>query len=150
MDRPLQYIDGRDLASFILTAAEDRLGGIFNTVSRSGHTTMGELLETARVVTGSHAELIWVSPSAIAAAGVAPWTELPIWVPPEGELAGLHAGDVSAACSAGLRCRPIGETIEDTWAWLLAEGDPACVSDGSVGLSHQREMEILSNAQKGS
>ena len=56
---------------------------------------------------------------------VAPWTELPIWLPPTGEFAGLHDGVVSAAYSAGLTCRPVAETVADTWAWLQGEGLPA-------------------------
>ena len=147
-DRKLQYIDGRDLASFILTASEQRLGGTFNTVSHPGHTTMGELLEIARVETGSGAELFWVSPSTIEAAGFAPWTELPIWVPPTGELSGLHCGNVSMAQAAGLRCRPIAETIADTWKWLIAEGDPATLTDGSVGLSQEREAQFFASQQR--
>jgi nucleoside-diphosphate-sugar epimerase len=141
--RPLQYIDGRDLADWLLTAGEKSTGGIFNTVSQPGHTTMGELLETARNVIGSRAELVWAPPAAIAEAGLAPWTELPIWVPPGGELAGLHSGDVSAAFAHGLWCRPVVETIQDTWAWMQAEGDPASLSDGSVGLTTEREAKLL-------
>ena len=98
-ERPLQCLDARDLAIWLLMAAENRLGGVFNTVSRPGHTTMGELLETARAVTGSTAEFVWVAPAIIEKAALAPWTELPIWVPPDGELAGLHAGDVGRARS---------------------------------------------------
>jgi hypothetical protein len=116
---------------------------VFNTVSRPGHTTMGEMLGEVRTVTGSVAELIWAPPAAIAEAGVAPWTELPIWLPPDGELAGLHNGDVGAAYRRGLRCRPVTETIRDTWAWLEAEGDPPSLSDGSVGLSAEREAAVL-------
>ena len=142
-NRPLQYIDGRDLANFLLLAAEHQLGGTYNTVSRPGHTTMGELLETTLAVIGSEAELVWVAPSIIDNAGIAPWSELPIWVPPEGELAGLHAGDVTASHARGLRCRPVAETIRDTWEWLQAEGDPLALSDGSVGLAPEREQAVL-------
>lgn len=120
-DRPLQYVDGRDIAEWVLGS---RPVGTFNTVSEPGHTTIGGLLEEARRVTGSHAELVWLDPATVEAAGVEPWTELPIWVPPTGELAGLHALDTSAAAAAGLRCRPMAETVADTWAWLEREGLP--------------------------
>ena len=144
-DRPLQYIDGRDLADWVLDAAERRVSGAFNTVSRPGHTTMGELLGLCRTVTGSDAELVWVSPEAVAAADVAPWTELPIWLPPTGEYAGLHDGDVSAAFAAGLTCRPAAETVADTWAWLQAEGLPAPAHPerGAIGMDAAAEARLL-------
>ena len=145
--RPLQYIDGRDLAEWILIMAERGVGGTFNAVSVAGHTNMGELLETAVAVTGSSAELVWVAPSIIEEAGIAAWTELPIWVPPDGELAGLHAGDVSAAHAHGLRCRPVADTIIDTWSWLQAEGDPAALSNGTIGLPREREASVLAALQ---
>ena len=140
---PLQYIDCRDLASWLLLAADSGLGGAFNTVSRPGHATMGSLLEAARSVTGSGARLVWVSPDVIAAAGIEPWTELPIWAPPDGEAAGLHTGDVSAAYAAGLSCRPVGQTVADTWQWLLAEGDPE--PRPGQGLSPEREQAVLAS-----
>lgn len=142
-DRPLQYIDGRDLAAWMLRAARERITGTFNAVSSPGHTTMGELLELARDVTGGAAELVWVPPDVIAAAGIAPWTELPIWVPPTGEYAGLHDGDVSAAHAAGLRCRPVAETVTDTWRWWQAESERLPVGGHELGLDADREREIL-------
>jgi 2'-hydroxyisoflavone reductase len=141
--RPLQYIDGRDLAEWVLTATEDGAGGAFNTVSRPGHTTIGELLDTVRLVTGDRALPVWVTPSQVEDAGVAPWTELPIWVPPDGELAGLHAADVSAAYARGLRCRPVVDTVGDTWAWQQAEGDPPAVLEGTIGLPVEKETQLL-------
>ena len=81
----LQYIDCRDLARWMLHAAESGIGGIFNTVSQPGHATMRGLLEAAVQVTGSDARLRWTSPEMIEAAGIAPWTELPVWIPPDSE-----------------------------------------------------------------
>lgn len=121
-DQPLQYIDARDLARWAL---DHQPVGVFNTVSRRGHTTMGELLDECVRVTGSEAELVWLTPEVIEASGVAPWSEIPVWVPPDSEYAGLHDGDVSAAYDAGLVCRPVTETVADTWAWLESEGAPA-------------------------
>ncbi len=142
--RPLQYIDARDLAAWLLSAAERGIGGAFNTVSRPGHTTMGELLDTAVTVTESGAQLVWVSPEVIEDAGISPWTELPIWLPQDGEYAGMHDGDVSAAYGAGLTCRPVGETIADTWAWLQAEGDPGPrPGRPPIGLDPAKEKRVL-------
>jgi 2'-hydroxyisoflavone reductase len=120
-DRPLQYVDCRDIAQWVLGS---RPVGTFNTVSRPGHATIGQVLDACNAATGAQAELVWLSPETIEAAGVAPWTELPIWLPPTGEYAGLHDCDVSAALAAGLSCRPIEETVADTWAWLQREGLP--------------------------
>ena len=144
-DLPLQYIDARDLADWLLAAAERGLGGPYNTVSPQGHTTMGELLDTCVRVTGSSADLRWTDPDRILAADIAPWTDLPIWLPP-GELYDtLHAADVSKAVAANLRCRPITETVADTWAWLRGLGGqaPQRADRSRVGLDPQREAEVL-------
>jgi 2'-hydroxyisoflavone reductase len=140
---PLQYIDGRDLAKWLLAAGERQLGGVYNTVSEPGHTTMGDLLQAARAITGDRADLVWVPSDVILAAGIAPWTELPVWVPPDSDMIGLHTGNVAASYAQGLRCRPAGETVADTWAWLTTDGDPASLSDGSVGLDPDREGALL-------
>jgi 2'-hydroxyisoflavone reductase len=143
-DLPLQYIDCRDLAAWMLSAADRGLGGAFNTVSRRGHATMAALLEAAREVTGSRARLVWVSPEVIETAGIEPWIELPVWVPPSGEYVGIHDSDVSAAYAAGLTCRPVGQTVADTWRWLQAEGDPPSRPGLPVhGLSPDTERRVL-------
>jgi 2'-hydroxyisoflavone reductase len=142
--RPLQYIDCRDLAEWLLISADRGLGGAFNTVSKPGHATMESLLNAATEVTGARARLVWAPPAVIEAAGIEPWTELPIWVPPTGEYAGLHDGDVRAAYAAGLVCRPVAETVGDTWSWLQAEGDPpAAPGRPANGLDPDRERQVL-------
>lgn len=116
-DRPIQYIDARDLAVWLLAAGGRRVSGAFNTVSVSGHATMGQLLKACVAVVKARTRLVWLPPEVVEDAGVKGWTDLPIWVPPTGELAGLHDGDVSAAYAEGLRCRPIIDTVRDTWEW---------------------------------
>lgn len=144
-DLPLQYIDVRDLAAWTLDAAERRLSGPYNLVSPSGHTTMGELLDTCVRVTGSDAELRWTDTETILAAGIEPWTDLPIWLP-EGEMHDtMHRGDVAKALAAGLRCRPFAETAADTWAWLQELGGvaPQRPDRPVVGLDPEREAKLL-------
>ena len=146
-DLPLQYIDCRDLAAWLLHAADAGTGGVFNAVSEPGHTTMRGLLEAAKAATGSAARLVWVTPEVIEAAGIAPWTELPVWVPPGSELIGMHTGDVTAARAAGLACRTVEETVAGTWAWLQAEGDPPPRPGRPAhGLDPEREQRALALA----
>jgi 2'-hydroxyisoflavone reductase len=131
---PLQYIDCRDLAAWMLQAADGGIGGVFNTVSRPGHAT------------GSDARLVWAAPEVIEKAGIEPWTELPIWAPPDSEAGSLHNGDVSAAYAAGLTCRPVEQTVADTWAWLQAEGDPPSrPGRPGHGVDPDREREVLAS-----
>jgi hypothetical protein len=104
---------------------------------------MASLLDAALKVTGSGARFVWVSPEVIEAAGIQPWTELPVWVPPGGEYDGLHDGNVSAALAAGLSCRPVAETIADTWAWIQAEGYPEGDTARLHGLDPEKERDVL-------
>ncbi|MGA5701947.1 reductase [Peterkaempfera bronchialis] len=143
-DLPLQYVDARDLAGWTLDAAARGLGGPYDMVSPSGHTTMGELLETCVRVTGSDAELRWIAPDAVLAAGIEPWTELPVWLPPGESHDALHRSDVSKAASAGLRCRPVTETVADTWEWLRLGGQPRLrPGRAAVGLAPEKEALLL-------
>jgi nucleoside-diphosphate-sugar epimerase len=145
-DRPLQFIDCRDLAAWMLSAADRGLGGTFNTVSEPGHATMAGLLESAIRATGSSARLVWVPPEVIEAAGIEPWTELPIWAPPTGDAAGLHDGNVAAAFAAGLTCRPVDETVAATWQWIKAEGYPP--ARPGTGLDPDKERQVLDGLQR--
>ncbi|WP_408053608.1 NAD-dependent epimerase/dehydratase family protein [Streptomyces sp. CMC78] len=141
----LQYIDARDLAEWLLDVAANGLHGAYNTVSRPGHATMGELLTACVRATGSDAELRWTDPEALLAAGVEPWTDLPVWLPP-GELYDtLHRGDHTKAYAAGLRCRPVGETVADTWSWLRTLGGiaPRRPDRPAVGLDPHLEAKLL-------
>ncbi|MFJ4094724.1 NAD-dependent epimerase/dehydratase family protein [Kitasatospora sp. NPDC089913] len=144
-DLAVQFIDVRDLAAWTLDAVEAGLGGPFDLVGPRGHTTMGELLEACAKATGAEPELRWTEPGAIARAGIAPWVQLPFWVPP-GELYDtVHGADVSKALAAGLRCRPVAETVADTWAWLQSIGGvaPQRPDRPTVGLDPELEAAAL-------
>ncbi|MFF1722887.1 SDR family oxidoreductase [Streptomyces sviceus] len=150
-DLPLQYVDVRDLAQWTLSAADAGLAGAYNLVSPRGHTTMGELLDACVTVTGSTAELCWTDPDTVLAAGIAPWTGLPVWVPPDTDLhTSLHEGDTSRATAAGLRCRPVTETVADTWKWLLEIGGvaPQRPDRPVVGIDEETEAKALAAGQR--
>ncbi|WP_234341574.1 reductase [Streptomyces sp. NRRL S-1813] len=142
---PLQYIDARDLAGWTLDAAKRGLDGPYNLVSPPGHTRSCELLEACVRVTGARAELLWADPDAVLAADIQPWTELPIWLPPGESHRALHQPDVSRAVATGLRCRPVTETVADTWTWMRDRGGrvPQRPGHSPVGLPPEKEARLL-------
>ncbi|WP_043373711.1 SDR family oxidoreductase [Streptomyces mutabilis] len=145
-DLPLQYIDVRDLSDWILGAVRRELSGPYNLISPSGHATMGALLEACARVTAGAAELRWTDPETVLAAGIEPWTQLPVWTPPDSDLhEALHQADVSRALATGLSCRPVGDTVTDTWAWLRSIGGtaPRRPDRPPVGLDGETEAKAL-------
>ncbi|RKS79540.1 nucleoside-diphosphate-sugar epimerase [Actinomadura pelletieri DSM 43383] len=149
-DAGLQYIDARDLATWTLNAIEQELGGPYDMVSPPDHTTMRELLEACIQVTGSDAELVWAPPETILEAGIAPWTDLPIWLPPGDAYDTMHQGNVTKALSTGLRCRPVQETVTDTWEWLQSIGGraPQRPDRPAVGLDAETEAKVRCRCEK--
>jgi nucleoside-diphosphate-sugar epimerase len=139
-DRPVQIIDARDLAAFLLRLAEERIPGAFNGVGPVGQTTMRELLEAA-----GDADLRWIPDEQLEAAEVEPWIELPLWIP-ERYVGTFGVGNERAA-AAGLRCRPVAETVADVRAWLEAGGEAEL--DGwraehrPPRMSHEREDALI-------
>ncbi len=113
---PVQFIDVRDLAAWMLRQAEAGGTGAFNLTGPVGGTTMGGLLEAARAALNPPATLTWLDEATLLAAGVAPWMELPLWLP--AAQATLHRTDIARAVATGLATRPLAETLCDTAAWL--------------------------------
>lgn len=145
-ERPLQYVDARDLASWMLDGLASGRSGAVDVISPSGHTTTLGLLQACLAATGSDAELVWITEEQLAAADVEPWTQLPCWVPQTPEFAGFLEADTTKAATAGLVCRPVEATVTDTWAWLTLEGQPAQRDDRPVhGLPAELEARLLAN-----
>jgi nucleoside-diphosphate-sugar epimerase len=145
-DRPLQLVDARDLAAWLLTGLAEGRSGAVDVISRSGHTTMRGLLEACIAATASDAELVWFSEQELADAGVEPWTQLPCWVPEQGEYAGFLESDTELAARTGLVCRSITDTVADTWDWLQREGPPPQRPDRAVhGLPEAVERALLTS-----
>lgn len=145
-DLPLQYVDVRDLAEWTLGAVEAELDGAYNLAGPAGHSTMGALLDACVEATGARAELRWTDPEVVLGAGIEPWTQLPLWVPPGSDFqAALYSADVSRALRTGLRCRPVQETVAGTWSWLRSLGGPAPrrADRPAVGLDPATEAKVL-------
>jgi 2'-hydroxyisoflavone reductase len=136
-DQPVQLIHGRDLADWMLDLAERRQAGLFNATGPESPLTMEGLLEAIREETGSGARLVWVEERSLLERGVERWSDLPLWLAPgtNPESANFLAVDVSRAIAAGLRFRPLAQTIRDT----LEQAD----TSPAAGLEPARERELL-------
>jgi 2'-hydroxyisoflavone reductase len=145
-ERRVQFIDVRDLAAWLLDQAERGGAGTFNLTGPAEPLTMGAFIDTARATLNPDANAHWVSEAFLLEQGVTPWTELPLWVPQDS--VGIHAANIERALHAGLRCRALGETLRDTWAWAAqdaaASSPPGTAAMRSpVGLSVERETQLL-------
>jgi nucleoside-diphosphate-sugar epimerase len=108
---PIQIIDVRDLTEWIIHLAETNTTGVFNGCGPDRTLTMGEIVETARTVTGSDAEFTWLGTGFNESH---PDLYFPIWTPYEGEYKGFHTFDNHRSIEAGLKFRPIADTIAAT------------------------------------
>ena len=131
--RPVQLVDVRDLAAWLVTAAEERLAGAFNA---TGPATMGSVIDASRRVAGSSARAVEVDDAFLSEQGVGEWIELPLWID-TGNRDWRHfaAVDAGRATAAGLTFRPLDDTVGAT----LERAAPV---DG-VGLTPERERELL-------
>jgi 2'-hydroxyisoflavone reductase len=145
-ERPIQLIDARDLAEWMVSLCERGQGGTYHaTGPAEGTLTMGAMLDACIRVGADRgappARLVWASEEFLLEHKVAPWSEMPVWIP-EGDasMAGFARADVTRARAAGLKTRSIAETAADTLAWD-ATRDPD--APRAAGLSADRERDVL-------
>ena len=128
----VQFIDAKDLGSWLVDLSERRTGGVFN-ATHPGRSWR-ETLETCREVSSSDAGFEWVSDELLNEHEVGEWMELPLWIS-DPDAAAMHEVDVSRAVANGLIFRPLDQTVRDTL-------EHAATVDG-VGLTAEREAELL-------
>ncbi len=78
--RPVQFVDVRDLAAWILHAASARLKGTFNATGPDYRLTFGRFLEECGAATGFSGRFVWADEKFLLDAGLTPWAELPLWL----------------------------------------------------------------------
>ena len=121
-DDPVQIIDVRDLTAFMLTLIENRKGGVFNASGPAEVLTIEGFLTAAIRILGSSSTLTWVDDyDFLEKHGI---TDSIPWVMLKGKDLGHTSIRNDKARKAGLRFRPLGETVRDTLAWwpMVPEG----------------------------
>ncbi|MBV8080441.1 MAG: NAD-dependent epimerase/dehydratase family protein [Actinobacteria bacterium] len=142
--RPVQVVDVRDLAAFIVLLAERDIAGTFNVTGRQ--IAMGDLLEAGSAAVVPHAprRLRWIDDATLLARGAGPWMELPLWLGDDPRFSGMLQIDIGRALAAGLRLRDIRETFAATAAWVATL--PA-ERERLAGLAPVKERELLAGAR---
>ncbi|MFJ6571210.1 NAD-dependent epimerase/dehydratase family protein [Streptomyces sp. NPDC091292] len=141
--RHIQPVDVRDVAAFALDRAAASGGGAFNVTAPLGRETMGGFLTACLDVTGTAGRLVWAPDGLLVGQGVRQWTELPLWR----THAGVWSVDSAGAEAAGLRCRPLAETVAATWEWLQGGGTavqhPRWAEHGITGAREEGILAML-------
>jgi 2'-hydroxyisoflavone reductase len=146
---PVQLVDVRDLAEWMVRLIETDAGGIFNATGPNHALTMADLLEACRPAGGGGARFTWVDEAFLTERSVEPWTHLPLWLPESRQSHRFfHRVDIGRALATGLTFRPLAETARDTLAWQRGiAGRPLPEKLGvpmpDLTLRPERERELL-------
>jgi len=140
---PVQFIDARDLAEWTIRMAELRTFGTFNATGPEQALLMRDMLRGIAAAIHADAQLTWVPADFLEAQKVAPWTDMPVWVPGRGDSAGFAKRSTRNALAKGLTFRPLAITASDTLDWFKQQ--PADRQTTlKAGLSPAREAALLS------
>jgi 2'-hydroxyisoflavone reductase len=137
--QPLQWIDARDLAAFVLHVCTADVTGTFNIATPPRRHSLQELVETSAEAGGVSLDVAWCGDAFVREYGLMVTEQndpFPLVVPDEPN---AHLFDTSRAAAAGLTFRPLAETVADTLAWDRDRG----VEELTVGLAAAREAELL-------
>jgi 2'-hydroxyisoflavone reductase len=136
---PLQFIDVRDLAAFIVHLLESQSHGVFNVTGQPGKVTFGTLFECSAQIAGTHPEIVWLDHDALARAGLQQ-SDIPLWIDEPAVMRTFHNLSVKRAIAAGLKLRPLEDTVRATLAWAQTRPPDYLMK---AGLTSERESEAL-------
>jgi 2'-hydroxyisoflavone reductase len=139
---PVQVIDARDIAEFIIRCAENGTVGTYNTTGPQSTLTIGEMLGGIRGAVSTDAHLTWVDAPFLQDNKVRQWTDMPVWINPAGPSIGFHRRSIAAALSKGLTFRPLALTTKDTLDYYDSEPEDR-KAKLRAGLDPAREKELL-------
>lgn len=118
-DDPVQYIDARDLAAFVVHSLEEKITGYFNAVGPKNRLGVGAMIDGLKQGCDSDPKVTWVSNKFIAESGI----QMPFvpCIPPDSEAAGYGTVSNAKAVAAGMTFRSVEDTARDTLKWIKEE-----------------------------
>ena len=141
-ERPVQFIDARDLAEWTVSMTEQGAHGVYNANRLPNTLTMLDVFNECKSITHSDAVFTWTSEAFLHEEKAAAWSEMPLWLPEEEapQLQGFMFVNCDKAIAAGLRIRPLSDTIGDTLNWAKLELRGAALK---AGMDSEREQTLL-------
>ncbi len=112
---PIQLIDVRDLAGWLIHCIEANVTGTFNATGPQRELSMRQMVEGIRGGIGSEVGFTWVDFDFLKSRGLA--DRFPLYAPPSGDTAGFHRCNISRALAKGLKFRSVAETAKATLDW---------------------------------
>lgn len=137
---PVQWIDVRDVANFVLRLLSNKQSGVFNAVGPV--RLFGEFLQSCQDVTANNSPLVRLSARQIEQFELSPWKDFPMWLPPEGQQKGFVQFSNSKSLAAGLIYTELETTLQDIIDWRRNIEAPL-----KCGLCREREIEILTKLE---
>ena len=138
-DDPVQYIDVRDLTSWMVRLLENEVGGVFNAGGPAEPQGVGEFIRRVAAGIGSDAEVTWIDDLEFLQEHQ--FFAVP-WIPPEGDLLGMATVNSDKALSQGLTLRPVEDTARDSLDWFRSQPEER-QADLRHGPDAEAEAELL-------
>jgi 2'-hydroxyisoflavone reductase len=140
---PVQVIDVRDLAKWMIGALEASHTGVYNLVGPFPPLTMGRMLAACQEHAAAKSTLVWTDKEFLAAQQVEAGMHMPIWVPPgEAGYEGFAQVSAKKALDTGLTTRPISETVRDTLVWWREQPEERR-KELRAGINLEREKGLI-------
>ena len=151
-DDPVQFIDACDVGEWSIRCVEDETYGVFNAIGPATKFTVRQMLEGIRDTIKTNATCTYTTSAFLRALQppVRGWSDLPVWIAPEGAYAGFTQRSIAKALSKGLTFRPYADTVRETIAFYKAQ-TPERQEALRAGLKPDRERDVLAawNTKRG-
>jgi 2'-hydroxyisoflavone reductase len=141
---PIQIIDVRDLAEWVVHCIEENVTGVYNATGPEKELTVQAMLDGCAKGAGTsptytYVPYEWLTSNAVQEG------EFPLVVPPTGESAGFHRISISRALAKGLKFRPVAETCKETLAWYKTLPPDAAKAFAKTTMTPAREETLLAD-----
>lgn len=151
---PIQIIDVRDLADWIIHCLERRIVGVYNATGPEKELSMQQMMAGIRKGIGSEVKLTWIDNAFLEQQKIDE-NRFPLYAPPRGETAGFHRCSIARALGKGLKFRPVADTAKATLDWYKSlppetqsRVAPQFAAQGGEKSWLEREKELLEKFRK--